>query len=146
MGHNIHFKGVIWKVILKLSLLLLLIWRTVSFLVKLCLFRQVRNSIPLNFCSVKEGLSNSVDFNQTAPEVKPEKQSKQGLHCLHRNQFQVFSLAVFKENVEVLSKPWHRQRQRRAKTLTFSNISVITEDIYLKLRIVVHYQKVNPYH
>ena len=32
-----------------------------------------------------------------------------------------------------------------AKTLTFSNISVITEDIYLKLRIVVHYQKGNPY-
>ena len=26
--------------------------------------------------------------------------------------------------------------RRRAKTLTFSNISVITEDIYLKLRIV----------
>ena len=25
--------------------------------------------------------------------------------------------------------------------LTFSNISVITEDIYLKLRIVVYYQK-----
>ena len=34
---------------------------------------------------------------------------------------------------------------RRAKTLTFSNISVITEDIYLKLRIAVHYQKGNPY-
>ena len=32
-----------------------------------------------------------------------------------------------------------------AKTLTFSNISVITEDIYLKLRVVVHYQKGNPY-
>ena len=27
--------------------------------------------------------------------------------------------------------------------LTFSNISVITEDIYLKLREVVHYQKGN---
>ena len=35
--------------------------------------------------------------------------------------------------------------QRRAKTLTFFIISVITEDIYLKLRIVVHYQKGNPY-
>ena len=33
----------------------------------------------------------------------------------------------------------------RAKTLTFSYISVITEDIYLKLRVVVHYQKGNPY-
>ena len=29
------------------------------------------------------------------------------------------------------------------KTLTFSNISVITEDIYLKLRVVVQYQKGN---
>ena len=35
--------------------------------------------------------------------------------------------------------------RRRAKTLTVSNISIITEDIYLKLRIVVHYQKGNPY-
>ena len=34
---------------------------------------------------------------------------------------------------------WRRRRRRRAKTLTFSNISVIIEDIYLKLRIVVHY-------
>ena len=41
-----------------------------------------------------------------------------------------FSSAVFEENVKVLS---------------FSNISVITEDIYLKLRVVVHYQKGNPY-
>ena len=31
------------------------------------------------------------------------------------------------------------------RKLTFSNISVITEDLYLKLRIVVHYQKGNPY-
>ena len=35
--------------------------------------------------------------------------------------------------------------RRRAKTLTFSNFSVIAEGIYLKLRIVVHYQKGNPY-
>ena len=34
-------------------------------------------------------------------------------------------------------------KRRHAKTLTFSNISVITEDIYLKLRVVVHYQKGN---
>ena len=33
----------------------------------------------------------------------------------------------------------------RAKTLTSSNISVISEDIYFKLRVVVHYQKGNPY-
>ena len=32
--------------------------------------------------------------------------------------------------------------RRRAKTLTFSNI---TEDIYLKLRKIVHYQKGNLY-
>ena len=31
------------------------------------------------------------------------------------------------------------------RKLTFSNISVIIEDIHLKLRIVVHYQKGNPY-
>ena len=35
---------------------------------------------------------------------------------------------------------------RLVKTSTFSSISVITEDIYLKLRVVVHYQKRNPYH
>ena len=35
--------------------------------------------------------------------------------------------------------------RRRAKALKFSNISVITEDIYLKLRIVVDYQKGNPH-
>ena len=31
--------------------------------------------------------------------------------------------------------------RRRGKTLKFSNVSVITEDIYLKFRIVVYYQK-----
>ena len=35
--------------------------------------------------------------------------------------------------------------RRHAKTLTFYNISVITEDIYLKLTVFVHYQKGNPY-
>ena len=56
------------------------------------------------------------------------------------------SLAVFEENVKVLSQPWrHRRRLRCAKALTFFNISVITEDIYLKLRVVVHFQKGNPY-
>ena len=39
----------------------------------------------------------------------------------------------------VVSAAW----RRRAKT--FSNISVITEDIYLRLRVVVHYQKGNIY-
>ena len=57
--------------------------------------------------------------------------------------FNFFSLAVFEEYVEVLSKPCgHR---RRAKTLTFTNISVISDDIYLKLRLVVYYEKGNPY-
>ena len=40
---------------------------------------------------------------------------------------------------------WRRRRRRRAKTSTFTNISVITEDIYLKLRVAVHYQKGNSY-
>ena len=31
------------------------------------------------------------------------------------------------------------------ENLTFSSILVITEDIYLKLRVVVHSQKGNPY-
>ena len=31
------------------------------------------------------------------------------------------------------------------RKLTFSYISVITEDNYLKLRIIVHYQNGNPY-
>ena len=35
--------------------------------------------------------------------------------------------------------------RRRAKTLTFSNILVITKDIYLKLRVIAHFQKGNPY-
>ena len=30
------------------------------------------------------------------------------------------------------------------KTLTFYNISVITEDIYLNLKVVVHYQEGEP--
>ena len=63
---------------------------------------------------------------------------------LHLNS--LISSAVFEENVEVLSYPWRRRQLRhRGKTLTFSNISVINEDIYWKLRIVVHYQKGNPY-
>ena len=55
-----------------------------------------------------------------------------------------FSMAVFKENNEVLS--YCRLRRRRcAKTWTFCNISVITEDIYLKLGLVDHYEKGNLY-
>ena len=65
------------------------------------------------------------------------------------NRLTVFSSVVFKENVEDCHSPGMvgggggigvvRKR-------TFSNISVITEDIYLKLGVVVHYyQKGNPY-
>ena len=39
-----------------------------------------------------------------------------------------------------------RCRRRRAKALTFCNISVITEDIYLKLGVCVHYPKSNAYY
>ena len=41
----------------------------------------------------------------------------------------IFSSAVFEESALVLSQPWRRRRRRRAKTLTLSNISVITEEI-----------------
>ena len=56
----------------------------------------------------------------------------------------ICSLAVFEGNVEVLSL----LSAPLGKTLTFSNISVIsviTKDIYLKLRLIVYYQKWNPY-
>ena len=36
--------------------------------------------------------------------------------------------------------------RRHAKTLTFCNISVINEDINLKLGLCVHYPKRNPYY
>ena len=56
----------------------------------------------------------------------------------------IFSLSVLEEHVKVLSEPCHLHH--RAKTLTFSNISIyITEDIYLKLIIVVNCQKGNIY-
>ena len=32
------------------------------------------------------------------------------------------------------------------KTSKFCNISVLTEDIYLKLRVAVHFSKINPYY
>ena len=56
----------------------------------------------------------------------------------------IFSSSVLEEHVKVLSEPCHPHH--RAKTLTFSNIAIyITEDIYLKLIIVVNYQKGNIY-
>ena len=64
----------------------------------------------------------------------------QHINALNTREYMmtIFSLAVFEENIKVLSKPC-RRRRLCAKTLTFSNISIITEDIYLKLRLVVHY-------
>ena len=63
----------------------------------------------------------------------------------------IFSLAVFAKKT---SRYCHSLGivgdgvggiRRCAKTLTFSNSSIITEDIYLKLRIFIHYQNGNPY-
>ena len=45
----------------------------------------------------------------------------------------IFSSAVFEETIEVFSYPCCHYRH--AKTLTFSTISAITEDIHLKLRL-----------
>ena len=53
----------------------------------------------------------------------------------------IFRSAVFKVKYCHNRHCWQRQRHH-AKSLT---ISVITVDIYLKLRLVVYYQKGNPY-
>ena len=78
------------------------------------------------------------------PPTLPPSQFSKPSYAYDLYRVLIFSSAVFEENFEVLSWPW-RRRRRLAKTLTFSNISVITEDIYLKLRIVVNYEKGNPY-
>ena len=54
----------------------------------------------------------------------------------------VFLARVFSEKSQGIAIPWYLH----AKALTFCNISVITEDIYLKLCICVHYLKSNPYY
>ena len=61
---------------------------------------------------------------------------------------QVFSSAVFgKKKAEELLHAWRRRcRGRRAKTLTFRNMSFIIEDIYLKLGVCVQYSRSNPYY
>ena len=51
-----------------------------------------------------------------------------------------FVFAVFRQNLRFCYS-WCR-----VKTLTFCNISVISEDIYLKLKLCVHYPKSNPYY
>ena len=53
-------------------------------------------------------------------------------------------LRCFRRKPEVLLWPWHCRSC--AKTLTFCNISVVTEDIYLKLGVCVHYPKSNLYY
>ena len=73
-------------------------------------------------------------------KVLKKKKKKQARVFIRVGAF--ISSAVFEENFEVMSCVVVR---RHAKTWTFSNISVLTEDIYWKLRVVVHYQKGNPY-
>ena len=49
------------------------------------------------------------------------------------------------QNIFGTVMPLFRLSRCGAKTWTFCNISVITEDIYLKLELVVHYEKGNSY-
>ena len=66
----------------------------------------------------------------------------------------ICSSAVFGQNprycyslgVVVVRRRCRRRRHCRAKTLTFFYMSVITADIYLKLRTCVHYTKNHPYY
>ena len=75
------------------------------------------------------------------PEFATYKQSNShdniATHWLVKSFMYIFSSAVFEENDEVLS--WRHRRWHHAKFLTLPNISVMTEYIYLKLRLVVHY-------
>ena len=51
----------------------------------------------------------------------------------------IFSSAVFRENLRyTIAITLCRHCRHRGKILTFCNISVITEDIYLKLGVCVH--------
>ena len=49
------------------------------------------------------------------------------------------------QNIFGTVMPLFRLRRRGAKTWTFCNISVITEDTYLKFGLVLHYEKGNWY-
>ena len=55
-----------------------------------------------------------------------------------RSRGHIFNSIIMKlgQNVVVVAQ----------KTLTFCNISVITEEFYLKLGVCVHYRKSNPYY
>ena len=52
---------------------------------------------------------------------------------------------LFLEKTRGIPIAWLCRRRGRAKTLT-CNISIITEDIYSKLKIRVHYPSSNPYY
>ena len=62
----------------------------------------------------------------------------------------IFSSAVFRENPRYCYSLGvvivHLCRHCRAKTVKFYNMSVITEDIYLKFGVCVHYPKSNLYY
>ena len=58
----------------------------------------------------------------------------------------IFSLSFF-QKPEVFLEHWshccrHRCCCRSAKTVTFCNVSIITEDIYLKFGVCIHYQSI----
>ena len=64
------------------------------------------------------------------------------------NVARIFKSVVFGQKPEILLLPWLRHCclcHRHSRTLTFCNISVITEDVYLKLKLCVHHPKSNPY-
>ena len=64
-GQNVHFKGVLWKIIPKLSLLPLLIWSTVTSWFHVLHFYVQYQRIPVGafggFCCIE------VTFNREAP-------------------------------------------------------------------------------
>ena len=73
----------------------------------------------------------------------------QKIHLQSKNTHAVSFLARLSwRKPKVLLQFWHHlsRRRCRAKTVTFCNISVITEDIYLKLRVWVHFPVNNPYY
>ena len=57
MGHNIHFKGVIWKIICKVSFLPLRIWSIANIKKKITL--NYPKSAAIGFCS--KGCKNKLE-------------------------------------------------------------------------------------
>ena len=62
------------------------------------------------------------------------------------SQIIYFLFGCVRRKPEVLLQPWRLRRGRRcrAKTLTFCNMTLITEDIYLKIEVCIHYLNSNP--